>query len=148
MDASEAMIAQGCVGAEAAGLASRITLVKGYFPGALPREQTYDAVISNSLLHHLPDPSVLWLELRRLVRPGAPVLVTDLTRPASSAAARAIVDTYAPDEPEILQEDFYVSLLAAFTPNEVSSQLAAAGLEYLTVELISDRHLAVHGVLR
>ena len=148
VDASGPMIAHGRRGAERAGLAERITLLQGYFPGVIPADASFDAVISNSLLHHLPDPSVLWEELRRLVRPSAPILVTDLTRPATTDAARAIVATYAADEPDILQEDFYVSLLAAFTPEEVTAQLAASGLGYLVVERISDRHLAVHGHLR
>ena len=46
----------------------------------------------------------------------------------------------------MLKEDFYNSLLAAFTPAEVEDQLAAAGLS-LEIETISDRHLLVSGRL-
>jgi hypothetical protein len=49
-------------------------------------------------------------------------------------------------EHPILQQDFYNSLLAAFTPDEVRAQLAEAGLR-LTVALAGDRHLLVKGTL-
>jgi hypothetical protein len=58
---------------------------------------------------------------------------------------RHLVDTYASGEPDVLRRDFYHSLCAAFTPAEVEDQLAAAGLHGLSVEVISDRHLVVHG---
>jgi hypothetical protein len=44
-----------------------------------------------------------------------------------------------------LQRDFYNSLCAAFTPDEVTAQLAAAGLNSFHVEAIDDRHLAAWG---
>ena len=85
----------------------------------------------------------------RLGLPGAYVLVVDLFRPPSRERARQIVDEYAAGEPEVLRNDFYHSLLAAFTPEEVRAQLAEHGLaEALSVEKISDRHLGVFGRLR
>jgi len=38
-------------------------------------------------------------------------------------------------------------LLAAYRPDEVRQQLARAGLEDLTVEVVSDRHMIVWGTL-
>jgi hypothetical protein len=55
-----------------------------------------------------------------------------------------MVGQYAAGEPEILKRDFYNSLLAAFTPQEVEAQLAGAGLN-LSVDVISDRHMVIHG---
>ena len=48
-------------------------------------------------------------------------------------------------EPGVLQRDFFNSLLAAFTPDEVRGQLAEAGLPTLQVKTISDRHVMVTG---
>jgi hypothetical protein len=79
--------------------------------------------------------------------PGARVLVMDLMRPASEAAAQALVDEYAANEPEVLRRDFYNSLLAAFEPAEVRAQLEAANLGHFAVEAVSDRHLLVRGLL-
>jgi hypothetical protein len=71
----------------------------------------------------------------------------ELFRPENQAAARQLVEAYASGEPEILRRDFYNSLLAAFEPPEVEAQLAAAGLDGLSVTVISDRHLVVHGTI-
>ena len=147
VDASAPMIEWGRKATIEAGLEGRIRLVEGYFPGALEDKVWFDAVISNSLLHHLPDPSVLWSEIKRLTLPGASVFVVDLMRPASTDIARGIVEAYAPDEPEVLKEDFFVSLCAAFTPEEIIEQLNEAGLSSLRVEIISDRHLAIYGTV-
>lgn len=128
------------------GLSANIDLVLARLPGAIPDGRRFDAVISNSLLHHLPDPAVLWEEVRRLARPGAPVFVIDLMRPDSPEAARRIVETYAANERAILRSDFFNSLLAAFTIEEVEGQLRRAGLDAsLAVSRTSDRHLAVSG---
>jgi ubiquinone/menaquinone biosynthesis C-methylase UbiE len=107
----------------------------------------WDAVVSNSLLHHLPDPQALWSSVRQLGAAGAAVQVMDLARPDSEPDAQRLVDLYAADAPDILREDFYNSLLAAYTVAEVSEQLAAAGLQRLEVCMPSDRHWIVAGRL-
>ena len=73
------------------------------------------------------------------------ILIMDLFRPQSKEAARHIVDTYAGNEPKILQTDFYNSLLASFRVDEVREQLLQADLD-LHCEEVSDRHLAVWGI--
>jgi hypothetical protein len=75
------------------------------------------------------------------------VFVGDLLRPASEAAARAIVAREAGGEPELLRRDFLHSLCAAYTPDEVRAQLAAAGLAHFAVEVRSDRHWIAYGEL-
>jgi hypothetical protein len=103
--------------------------------------------VSNSLVHHMPDPFVFWNELVRLGKPGATVLIMDLFRPESPARARAIVESYAAQEAPVLKEDFYNSLCAAFTLREVRSQIRSRGLGGLVCELASDRHWVVWGHL-
>lgn len=132
---------------EAPGLGGRVQFIEGVLPGASLPLPGYDAVISNSLLHHLHDPGVFWRAVCEAGKPGAAVLVMDLFRPASQAAARGIVEQYAAGEPEILQQDFFASLCAAFEPDEIRAQLRAHGLEALSVRTVSDRHLLVTGRL-
>jgi ubiquinone/menaquinone biosynthesis C-methylase UbiE len=128
-------------------LRDRVALIYGYLPGArMPRDQ-YDAVICNSLLHHLADPQVLWRSVRRFAGPGAPVLVMDLMRPPSHEVAHQMTDTYAAGEPEVLRRDFYNSLLAAYTPDEIRAQLREARLDFLQVREVSDRHLVIAGTM-
>jgi len=107
--------------------------------------QAFDVVFSNSILHHLTDPLAFWREVRRLARPGAIALMRDLARPATSEIARSIVQQYAATESPILQEDYYRSLLAAYTPDEIRSQLTESHLGMLQVAMITDRHLDVFG---
>lgn len=129
--------------ADASG--ERVRFVEGLLPGAPIPDGPYAAIVSNSLLHHLHRPEVLWQAIDAHAHRGTRIYVADLRRPRDTDAARRLVREYAADEPEILQRDFYNSLLAAFTPAEVEAQLAAAGLAGLRVEVISDRHLLVHG---
>ena len=128
-------------------LASRIQFIEGYLPEAAIPEHDYAAIISNSLLHHLPETGALWQALGRYGRPGTRVCMMDLRRPATEGEARRLQSAHVAGEPEVLRRDFYNSLLAAFTPEEVRQQLALAGLKGLVVESVSDRHLLVSGGL-
>jgi SAM-dependent methyltransferase len=126
---------------------ARVALVAGLIPDAPVRAGAFDAVVSNSLLHHLADPRALWTSVRAAAAPGALALVYDLRRPASRAAAEALVATHAAGEPPILQHDFLHSLCAAYTVDEVRAQFRDAGLDGLEVAAIGDRHLAAWGVV-
>ncbi len=126
-------------------LHERVRLFKRILPtDGLPKEK-YDVVISNSLLHHLADPQVLWESIKQFSRKGSAIFVMDLRRSESAEEAAAMVRQYARSEPEVLQQDFYNSLLAAFTPDEVRQQLKAADLEQLKVEPLGDRHIVISG---
>jgi SAM-dependent methyltransferase len=146
VDGAAAMLQEGRRILEGDGdLKERITLVEGFLPGAeLPRRH-YDFVFSNSLLHHLHDPRVLWDAVRAHAAPGAPVFIMDLMRPATVEEVERLVQEYAGGEPEVHRLDFYNSLRAAFEVEEVEAQLRAAGLDGFTVRAVSDRHLVVTG---
>lgn len=146
IDASEAMLDWGREAVEQADLEARVSLVLARLPD-LPPLPSFDAILSNSLLHHLPDPGVLWDCLRAAGKPGAAIYVMDLCRPISEERARQIVEANAAEEDPILKTDFFNSLLAAFTPDEIRAQLAAAKLGSLRLELVSDRHWLVTGRL-
>ena len=143
IDGDEAMLAPGRERIEREGLGERVGLYRVMLPDEAPPRSGYDAVISNSLLHHLHDPMVLWRVVAETARSGAPVFIADLARPKDEAAVDALVADMAA-EPEVLQRDFRASLHAAFTVDEVRGQLRAAGLE-LAVESIDDHHLVVWG---
>jgi ubiquinone/menaquinone biosynthesis C-methylase UbiE len=146
VDGSAPMIALARQAVLHAGLSTRITVELARMPGLPLRDRSFDLVLSKDLLHHLPDPAVLWREVTRLGRPGALVTVMDLVRPDTGTEARRIVAAVSGGEDPILQEDFFNSLLAAFTVNEVQEQVAAARLD-LKVAQISDRHMLASGRL-
>jgi len=148
LDGSAAMIRLAEAARRAApACADRVAFVRDLLPGpTLPRER-YDAVLSNSLLHHLALPELLWATIRRRAMPGAPVLVMDLFRPATAAQVREIVAQYAADASPLLRHDFANSLHAAFEPHEIRQQLAVTGLSHLSVRVVSDRHVLISGRL-
>jgi ubiquinone/menaquinone biosynthesis C-methylase UbiE len=147
VDGSEAMVLLAQQAVIAAGVADRVQVHRARLPMLPLPLQSFDAVVSNSLLHHIPDPFVFWNELVRLGKPGATVLIMDLFRPESPARAREIVAKYAAREAPVLKEDFYHSLCAAFTLREVRSQIRSRGLGGFVCELASDRHWVVWGHL-
>jgi ubiquinone/menaquinone biosynthesis C-methylase UbiE len=147
VDGSAPMIALARDAVRAAGAGGQITLLEAVLPGLPLDAQAFDAVLSKDLLHHLADPSALWREVVRVGRPGAVVYVMDLIRPDTPDAARAIVDAAAGAEAAILQQDFFNSLCAAFTIEEVTAQLHATRLDHLEVTRSGDRHLLVSGRL-
>ena len=147
LDGAPRMLAQGKLSIQKAQLQDRIHLIEGVLPGAnLPRDN-YDVIICNSLLHHLHQPDVLWESIKQFGMPGSRVFIMDLMRPETEKVARELVDLYAGEEPQVLREDFYHSLCAAFLPEEIQSQLALAGLSHLEVKILSDRHVLVFGAL-
>ena len=146
IDGSAAMIRLAQEAVRGAGHEGRISPLQGYIPGLPLDDRSFDGILSKYLLHHLPDPMVLWNEATRLGKAGAVVYVMDLIRPASPERAQNIVKAITPDEHPILKEDFFNSLCAAFTVEEVKSQLREAELP-LEVAQISSLHMLIKGVL-
>jgi trans-aconitate 2-methyltransferase len=152
LDGSEPMLAIAAerLRAEPA-LAERLSFQAGRLPlGPTEPEPSgggYDLLVSNSLLHHLPDPRVFWQESRRLAAPGAWLVLRDLRRPASPAAVAELVARHAASASPQLRHDFEASLHAAFRLEEVRDQLKAAGLHALRLAEQDDLYLDVWGPL-
>jgi SAM-dependent methyltransferase len=144
VDAGPVMLGLAGERVERAGLRRRIRLEQRRLPDPFLDHRRFDAVVSNSLLHHLPDPMVLWTTAARCMRPGGVVAVMDLLRPIDQATLDQLVAEIG-EVPPVLRADFRNSLLAAYRLEEVQAQLALAGLDDLSVEQISDRHLFVGG---
>lgn len=146
VDRARAMLVHGAARLlEAPGL--RVTLVEADAHQTPLVAHCADAVVSNSILHHVRNPLAFWREVRRLGRPGALVFLRDLLRPPAPSAAKRLVRQYAEGESVLLQEEFYRSFLSAYTVDEVRDQLTRAGLAALTVAQVTDRHLDVCGTL-
>ncbi|MCP9774374.1 trans-aconitate 2-methyltransferase [Cyanobium sp. WAJ14-Wanaka] len=152
VDGAGAMLELGrqALAAIPAERAGRIQFVQAVLPDpALPGG--FSGLLSNSLLHHLHDPQVLWRALGQLGCPGAAVYVKDLRRPASPEAALALQELHLGQldgtGAALLRRDYLASLHAAFTAEEVRTQLREAGLVGLQVAELGDRYLEVWGRL-
>ena len=106
-----------------------------------------DLVVSNSLLHQLHDPLLLWRVTSELANRGCRVLHRDLRRPKSMDELNHLQTLHLSDAPEVLLQDFRASLRAAFEPAEVVDQLRITGMKQLSVQLEGDRYLVVSGLV-
>ena len=100
-------------------------------------------IMSNSIVHHIPNPADVFAEIRRTLAPGGILFVRDLMRPESSDAVETIVETYAGDENAHQQKMFRESLHAALTVEEVQGLLNDVDLPIESVFASSDRHWTI-----
>ncbi len=107
----------------------------------------FDAVISNSIIHHIPAPGTVLGEMKRVLRPGGLLFVRDLSRPADESTLHQLVQTYAGGENAHQQQMFRDSLHAALTLEEVRELLAEQDLPADWVGQTSDRHWTIAGRL-
>ncbi|HKB02561.1 MAG TPA: class I SAM-dependent methyltransferase [Gemmataceae bacterium] len=103
-------------------------------------DHSFPAVMSNSIVHHIPDPRTVFAEIARVVMPGGTIFVRDLLRPADAATLRHLVDTYAGSANEHQRKMFAESLHAALTVDEVKELVAGVGYDPAGVRQTTDRH--------
>ena len=100
----------------------------------------FDGVISNSIVHHIPEPSAALAEMARVLDHGGMLFVRDLLRPESLAAVDRLVATYAGRENSHSQLLFRDSLHAALSLEEVRDLASGYGMPATAVSETSDRH--------
>jgi ubiquinone/menaquinone biosynthesis C-methylase UbiE len=140
IDAARHMIDLGLANVRRAGLADCIHIQlcdakQLPFPTA-----SFDGIISNSIVHHIPRPASVLAEMVRMVKPGGTIFVRDLARPADAATLRRLVHQYAGDANAHQQKMFAESLHAALTIEEIRDLVAALGFPAGSVQMTSDRH--------
>jgi ubiquinone/menaquinone biosynthesis C-methylase UbiE len=106
-----------------------------------------DTVISNTVIHHLPDPSLMVGEAVRLLRSGGRLFIRDLVRPATIGEVDALVAAHAANETKEARTMFRDSLLAALTIDEARQMFASFGLPAANVRMTSDRHWTFDGIV-
>jgi ubiquinone/menaquinone biosynthesis C-methylase UbiE len=111
-------------------LERNITVVRGKLPDLKIDAGGFDIILCKDLLHHLPGPEVFWYEVKRLARRDTLIYMMDLIRPESHLAAKELVEKIAGKEPEMLRKDYYNSLLASFSIEEVEQQMIDFDMDY------------------
>jgi ubiquinone/menaquinone biosynthesis C-methylase UbiE len=139
VDGSEAMLGFGRRAVSEAGLDSRITLENRYLPDTELETLQFDAVICNSLLHHLRLLYVVaWQRMRQA---GISVLLIDPFRPRDRNSALRMST---PKMPACVVA-FHASL-CAYTADEVQDQLSAAALSSFQVDVVDEFHFVGWGL--
>jgi ubiquinone/menaquinone biosynthesis C-methylase UbiE len=100
----------------------------------------FAAVISNSIIHHIPEPEHVLAEAWRVLAPGGLAFVRDLVRPADNAEVRRLVETYAAGCTPHQRQLFEDSLRAALSLSEIRDLISDLGLDPRNVSQTSDRH--------
>ncbi|MCS6959831.1 MAG: class I SAM-dependent methyltransferase [Pseudanabaenaceae cyanobacterium SKYGB_i_bin29] len=143
IDLAQSMLDLAKINVTAAQLEHQITLELADAKQLPYADHTFDVVISNSIVHHLPDPRPFFREALRVLKPGGGILIRDLMRPKTIEELEQIVDTigagYNPDQRQL----FYDSLHAAFTLEEVETMLVECQWPGVEVYASSDRHWTI-----
>ena len=106
-------------------------------------DETYDAVMSNSIVHHIPEPKRVIEELWRILKPGGLFFVRDLMRPLDTVNLELLVKTYAGEANPHQQQMFRESLHAALALSEVRNILTELGIPFEFAQATSDRHWTI-----
>ena len=96
--------------------------------------------MSNTIIHHIPDPEPVLGEMVRLVMHGGTLMVRDLVRPDSYREIARLGETYAGSESAAARALFEASLGAALTLDEIRTIVKSLGLDENHVSMTSDRH--------
>lgn len=123
--------------------ASRIELRLGDAKALDLADASFDAVFSNTILHHMADPRPFLSEAARVLRPGGALLIRDLYRPASEAELDRLVATHAAGAGPVAEELLRASLRAAFTADELRALADDCGLAAADLVIDSDRHMSL-----
>ncbi len=106
------------------------------------KNNSFDFVICNSLLHHVENPQLFWEKVIDITKPGGYVFAMDLVRPHSLMSLNNILQKHGNDN-QVLMKDFKNSLMAAYTVNEVEKQISIfKGIKSI-INIVSDRHFFV-----
>jgi len=140
IDAAKYMLHVGRRNVEEAGLADRIRLQLVDAKRLPFPDGQFATVISNSIVHHVADPSVVLDEAWRVTASGGLLFFRDLFRPDDDRTVRHLVQTYAGAANRHQQQMFEDSLRAALTVEELRQLVGRYGHEPTTVRATTDRH--------
>jgi len=140
IDLAQNMLLIGSKNVEQAGLKKQIALELADSKQLPYCDAQFDMVISNSLIHHLPDPLPFWREIKRVLKPQGAILIRDLIRPVDENTMNAVVDSIGTEYSQQQKMLFRDSLHAAFTLEEVHELVQNSELEGVRVYQSSDRH--------
>ena len=142
-DLAQAMLVVARHNVQAAGFRDSIELVLRDCKQLPEPDATYQAVMSNSIVHHIPEPRAVLRELWRVLKPGGVFFVRDLMRPEDIGALNPLVKTDAGDANDHQQQMFRESLHAALKVSEVREILVELGISPDSVKATSDRHWTI-----
>jgi ubiquinone/menaquinone biosynthesis C-methylase UbiE len=124
----------------AAGMADVIRLERLDVKTLPYPDERFVAVLSNSIVHHIPEPAEAIAEAVRVTRPGGLLFFRDLRRPIDQSELDRLVALHAAGGTESQRAMLAASLHAALTVDEMAAIVASLGFPPGDVRATSDRH--------
>ena len=143
LDAAETMLELARQRNARSPFADRVSYQLGDAKNLPFADDTFDVVMSNTVLHHIPDPVPFLAEANRVLKTGGVLLIRDLFRPIDLATAKALVQEHGEGANEAQRALFHASLCAALTPEELANMATEAGMSEFEIVLDSDRHMSL-----
>jgi ubiquinone/menaquinone biosynthesis C-methylase UbiE len=140
VDAAEQMLNLARNNIEMDSLTDRIQLDLVDAKSLAYEDNRFTTVISNSIVHHIPEPRAVLAEAVRVTAPDGLLFFRDLLRPDNDAEVERLVATYAGEENERQRQMFDDSLRAALSLEEIREMVAEFGFPAESVQATSDRH--------
>jgi ubiquinone/menaquinone biosynthesis C-methylase UbiE len=140
VDLAAEMLRLARANVDAAGLGDRIALERIDAKRLPYPEGRFAVVMSNSIVHHIPDPRAALADASRVVSPRGVIFFRDLSRPYDHRQVAHLVAAYAGGCNAHQRQLFEASLRAALSVGEMRSLVMGLGFEPTTVEATSDRH--------
>ena len=140
VDAATSMLDLARYNLAAAGLTQRIQLAHVDAKKLPYKDGMFDIVMSNSIIHHIPEPLDVLREAVRVTQPSGLVFIRDLVRPDSAEQLAHQVATYAAECNDHQRQLFADSLHAALSLTEIRELVGQLGFAAATVQQTSDRH--------
>jgi len=140
IDLSANMLELARANLERANLAERVILQRVDGKCLPYPDESFAAVISNSIVHHIPQPRAVLAEAVRVVIRGGLIFIRDLLRPVDEPTLQRLVAQHAGDATDHQRQMFHDSLHAALTLDEVRALVTGLGFAAETVTQTSDRH--------
>src|SRR4051794_16680849 len=95
VDQAKHMLEVAAANVRRAGLEGRVRLQRHDAKRLPYPDGAFGAVMSNSIVHHIPEPGAVLAEMVRVLAPGGTLFVRDLLRPADEATLLRLVDLHA-----------------------------------------------------
>lgn len=140
IDLADSMLELGNKNIKAAGLQDSITLAKIDSKSMPYPDESFDQVISNSIIHHIPNPLACFEEMVRVTKKNGLLFIRDLLRPSLEHELLNIVKMHAGDASPRQKQLFTDSLHASLSLSEVREMVESSGFDASSVTQSSNRH--------
>ena len=139
VDLSDQMLKFATYNASREGVDNKISFIKGDAKALPFEDETFDAVFSHHMLHHLSEPEKMLSEIKRVVKSDGAIIIRDLIR--RSRLMNAIcVDLFGINYNKAMKDEYRKSILAAYSKEEwleLKNKMNMSGLRFA-------KHLMTH----